>query len=359
MIVPMLCLLAMCTSLSGADAHVYMTTPLSRVRVLGNADWIAAGGNGLGNPIRYYPDGSFYNDKADVCGDPHQQNDQGVGGFTGAVNNPQPWSVVYSAGATIQVTQKMNAWHGGYIMIKLCPTARSGATQGCFDQYPLVSVERGITRYWYGREAGNTLNKALYPDGGLISQSWRLPQGVTCDGGCMLQLEYHTANSCVDTCSVAECGSYATSSLSRCGTTSVRKEIFRDCADIRITGSGTTAPTTNPTTTTTTGGSCPASDRPDWRCGPNFGNAKCLSGYCCSTSGWCGNTAAHCNPNVCAGSSSPSSTTTTTTTTATCGTCKTSPCAGGNNCNKCNLAQSLGGCKCDSNCNCVSGTCLI
>eukprot|EP00798_Chlamydomonas_sp_ICE-L_P002484 gene2484-5437_t len=283
-----------------------MLTPLSRVRVLGNADWIAAGGNGLGNPIRYYPDGSFYNDKADVCGDPHQQNPQGVGGFTGAVNNPQPWSVVYNAGATIFVTVKVNAWHGGYMMIKLCPTARSGATQGCFDQYPL-------------------------------------------------QREYHTGNSCVDACSAAECGLYATSSLPRCGTTSVRKEIFRDCADIRITGSGTTAPTTNPTTTTT-GGSCPASDRPDWRCGPNFGNAKCLSGYCCSTSGWCGNTAAHCNPNVCAGSSSPSST---TTTTATCGTCKTSPCAGGNNCNKCNLAQSLGGCKCDSNCNCVSGTCLI
>ena len=47
-------------------------------------------------------------------------------------------AVVYSAGATIQVTQKMNTWHGGYMMIKLCPTARSGATQGCFDQYPLV-----------------------------------------------------------------------------------------------------------------------------------------------------------------------------------------------------------------------------
>eukprot|EP00798_Chlamydomonas_sp_ICE-L_P007517 gene7517-664_t len=186
----MLCLLALYTSLPGADAHVFMTAPLSRVRVLGNPDWVAAGGNGLGNPIRYYPDGSFYNDKADVCGDPHQQNDGGVGGFTGAVNNPQPWSVVYSAGDTIQVTQKMNTWHGGYMMIKLCPTARSGATQGCFDQYPLVR-------------------------------------------------EYHTGNSCVDTCSAAECGKYATNGLDRCGTTAARKEIFRDCADIRITGSGT------------------------------------------------------------------------------------------------------------------------
>ena len=96
-----LCLLALCTSLRGADAHVFMTAPLSRVRVLGNPDWVAAGGNGLGNPIRYYPDGSFYNDKADVCGDPHQQNDGGVGGFTGAVNNPQPWSGTLSSGPSI------------------------------------------------------------------------------------------------------------------------------------------------------------------------------------------------------------------------------------------------------------------
>eukprot|EP00798_Chlamydomonas_sp_ICE-L_P018348 gene18348-24813_t len=304
-----LCLLALCTSLRGADAHVFMTASLSRVRVLGNPDWVAAGGNGLGNPIRYYPDGSFYNDKADVCGDPHQQNDGGVDGFTGAVNNPQPWSVVYSAGATIQVTQKMNTWHGGYMMIKLCPTARSGATQGCFDRYPLVR-------------------------------------------------EYHTGNSCVDTCSAAECGKYVTNGLDRCGTTAARKEIFRDCADIRITGSGTPSGGSG----TPTGGSgtstCPASSLLDWRCGPNFGNAMCMSSYCCSTSGWCGNTAAHCNPNVCAGSSTPSSTTTTTTTTTTCGTCKSSPCAGGKNCDKCNLSQSLGGCKCDGNCNCISGTCL-
>eukprot|EP00798_Chlamydomonas_sp_ICE-L_P015854 gene15854-21983_t len=275
----MLCLLALCTSLSGADAHVFMTAPLSRVRVLGNAEWIAAGGNGLGKPQIVNLDGTL----PDVCGDPHQDV-----GYAGAVNKPQTPTVTYSAGATIQVTQKMNTWHGGYIMIKLCPTARSGATQSCFNQYPLVR-------------------------------------------------EYSTANSCVDTCSVAECGKYATNGLDRCGTTAARKEIFRDCADIRITGSGTPSGGSGaPTTPIPTGGSCPAADRADWRCGPNFGNAKCLSGYCCSTGGWCGNTAAHCNPNVCAGSSSSSS--------ATCGTCKSSPCAGGNICDKCNLSQSLGGC---------------
>ena len=31
--------------------------------------------------------------------------------------------------------------------------------------------------------------------------------------------------------------------------------------------------------------------------------------------------------------------------------------AGANVCDKCNVAQSLGGCKCDSSCNCLAGTC--
>jgi hypothetical protein len=47
---------------------------------------------------------------------------------------------------------------------------------------------------------------------------------------------------------------------------------------------------------------CPNTFRADNRCGPNFGNADCdrSSIYpCCSQHGWCGNTAEHCNPNVC------------------------------------------------------------
>jgi hypothetical protein len=31
-----------------------------------------------------------------------------------------------------------------------------------------------------------------------------------------------------------------------------------------------------------------ASERPDHRCGPAFGNARCAPGRCCSTHAWCG-----------------------------------------------------------------------
>lgn len=87
----LLSLLALCSSLPGADGHAYMTTPLSRVRVIGQPDWVAAGGNGLGQqPFRKYPDGLNMNDQPDVCGDPHQDV-----GYTGAVTNPQPWSGRY------------------------------------------------------------------------------------------------------------------------------------------------------------------------------------------------------------------------------------------------------------------------
>ncbi len=30
---------------------------------------------------------------------------------------------------------------------------------------------------------------------------WRLPSGGACEGGCVLQMTYRTANSCVDSCS--------------------------------------------------------------------------------------------------------------------------------------------------------------
>jgi peptidoglycan/xylan/chitin deacetylase (PgdA/CDA1 family) len=35
------------------------------------------------------------------------------------------------------------------------------------------------------------------------------------------------------------------------------------------------------------------------RCGPDFGNAVCAAGYCCSGAGYCGNTAEHCNAPDC------------------------------------------------------------
>jgi hypothetical protein len=50
---------------------------------------------------------------------------------------------------------------------------------------------------------------------------------------------------------------------------------------------------------------CFAEVRADERCGPDFGNAKCKPGMCCSEHGWCGNTIDHCNKDVCNSGNSP------------------------------------------------------
>ncbi|XP_062110892.1 mulatexin-like [Humulus lupulus] len=44
----------------------------------------------------------------------------------------------------------------------------------------------------------------------------------------------------------------------------------------------------------------PASpERPDHRCGPNYGNNPCGPGRCCSTANWCGSTSAYCQGSAC------------------------------------------------------------
>ncbi|CEP02278.1 hypothetical protein PBRA_002543 [Plasmodiophora brassicae] len=40
---------------------------------------------------------------------------------------------------------------------------------------------------------------------------------------------------------------------------------------------------------------CPGPVRQDGRCGPGFGYASCAAGLCCSVNGWCGDTPSHCN----------------------------------------------------------------
>ncbi|PNH01062.1 Lysozyme [Tetrabaena socialis] len=185
-------------------------------------------GNGLGErPHRQF------NDLADVCGDPHQ--DVGDMNMRNVVTSPQ---ATYTAGQIITVTVQMNTNHGGWIGVRLCPSARSNLVQSCFDAHTLVNADTGYQRWWIMSGVWN--EKTFY------TTRWRLPAGVSCDGGCVLQMHYRTANSCVDSCAAAECGpNYAArnnliskgSNLDMCGSSArARTEIFRDCADIRITG---------------------------------------------------------------------------------------------------------------------------
>eukprot|EP00798_Chlamydomonas_sp_ICE-L_P003066 gene3066-13085_t len=321
-------LIALYVPLPSANGHAFMTQPLSRLRALGQAEWVAAGGNGLGaQPFRSYPSGAAMNDQPDICGGPHQDV-----GNTGAQNRGDlAAQAVYNSGDVIPVKIQMNAYHYGWVGVNICPTAKTlsgGATQACFDQYPLIHDATGYTRFWL-------------MDNSVVSENWRLPAGVTCEDGCMLQMHYRTANSCVDTCEEAECGVYSRSScslqchLAVCNEVAgIRGERFRDCADIRIVGSGVgsdpspspsndpspsdpspaidPSPPISPSPSVDSGSpggpsnACPATPTFNQACGPKAGGASCKLGSCCSKWGWCGITAAHCSDDICADSSGPS-----------------------------------------------------
>ena len=143
-----------------------------------------------------------------------------------------------------------------------------------------------------------------------FTHTFRLPAGVSCAGGCVLQWEYLTMNSCFEPCNRAVCGVYAdrvnpiTGSRNMatcclgasCNSANV-PEVFRNCADIAITGGSSGVP--------------PPVNKCD-KC-----NLPAAQGGCkCD---------ANCN---CIGAV--------------------------NKCDKCNLPVAQGGCKCDANCDCIT-----
>jgi hypothetical protein len=47
-------------------------------------------------------------------------------------------AATYTAGSTISVSFNARVNHGGWISIKVCPSARTGMSQACFDQNTLT-----------------------------------------------------------------------------------------------------------------------------------------------------------------------------------------------------------------------------
>jgi len=272
------------------EAHGFMSTPRSRVKALGMGDWEASSGNGLGPaPFPKYPNGNNINDQADACGDPHQEAPNM--NIVNRATNPQ---ATYVSGSIVSITTRVTVHHGGWLGFKVC-NARTGFNQACFDANPLVNADTGYQRWWMQSRADSYTTR------------WRLPAGFSCEGGCVLQMTYRTANSCVDSCGSAECGQYSQrnnpitnqQSLDACGGTA-RTEIFRDCADIKITGTSGGGSTGGGSTG---GGSTgPAVNKCDkcnsCKCNNNCdcitGNSGSSSGVAVADWGQCGGKAGSC-----------------------------------------------------------------
>ncbi|KAG5181545.1 hypothetical protein JKP88DRAFT_195219 [Tribonema minus] len=320
-----------------ALGHGYMQVPAARS--LGNKGanaYCQQCGNGLGNRSGgTYPPG--------ICGDPFQGTSSNFAG------GPGPIRATYSQGQTVDVQAILTANHGGRFRVKMCPDVSSSATQSCFDSNTLKRKDTGATDYW--------LLTGSYGDSPPYSMQYILPAGVACSNGCLLQWEYTAMQSCVVQCPQSECGPYANRSNPITGSVNMNlcpptltgpggAEVFRNCADIRISSGGSN-PTPAPAATMTRQptvptncvnaspdecsawgpssciysgvsakcakmcGTCtgtpssvpaPAPTRPPpstpvaapgGSCGPSA-NAHCPSPQCCSQWGWCGVTSDHC-----------------------------------------------------------------
>ncbi|WIA43871.1 hypothetical protein OEZ86_010284 [Tetradesmus obliquus] len=239
--------------------------------------WWKDHGNGFGAAIVKPVNGPG------VCGAPYQ-HDGDWNRYVGAGPN----QATYTAGGVINVGWWIQVNHGGRIGVKLC-NRRDNIDQGCFNQFQLQRAD-GLGPFVYllsGASQGQLSGSAEF----------RLPAGVSCSGGCVLQWEYLTMNSCFEACpNRAACGPYAdrrnpitgASNMATCcfgsGCSSANiPEVFRNCADITITGSsggtppGGTPPPTGCQRTAPGGGTC-------------GGGTCCPSGQCCSQWGYCGTT---------------------------------------------------------------------
>jgi hypothetical protein len=119
----------------------------------------------------------------DMCGSPYQRQGE-PGSFVDKYYGPQ---VTYISGEEIAITIRVTANHGGRFAFSVCPKLPGEVTQACFNESAnyLTRADGPYKgkRYYYmsGAEpAGDNEN-------GERIIKWKLPAGVSCPRGCMLQ----------------------------------------------------------------------------------------------------------------------------------------------------------------------------
>ncbi|KAF6265045.1 glycoside hydrolase superfamily [Scenedesmus sp. NREL 46B-D3] len=167
-----------------------------------------------------------------VCGDPFQ------GTSSSFVTAPSPIQATYSQGAVITLNAFLTANLGGKFSFRVCPRS-SSLDEACFGTNYLTRVDNGQRDTWIMTPQMD------------YTMAYQLPAGISCEGGCVLQWRYFAMQSCVERgCDRTYCGVYADGTNAVyggrpgfCGDAgAAAPEFFNNCADIRITPSGTTPP---------------------------------------------------------------------------------------------------------------------
>eukprot|EP00121_Abeoforma_whisleri_P000758 Awhi_evm1s671 len=186
---------------------------------------------------------------------------------------PGPISKTYQSGQIIDIQIQITAHHKGHFEFWLCDQAE--VTFECLNKYHLVRAEDSThplspidsefpERYYLEPScAGDSPNNFddenqanLIPKSQRITMKYKLPEGVTCDH-CVLQWWWGSGNSCLIPDSRSfnypqdTCDSWTTGGITDCGNGAYPEE-FWNCADIKITNNGASAPAMSEVATTTT-----------------------------------------------------------------------------------------------------------
>ena len=214
-----------------ADAHGYMSIPKSRNKLANERSWPeevnycphCLNVDGRRTTTYAYPETAAGARGHGLCGDRPAGGDacwsgglcaeqdhmpggkfftpSGAGGGGGAVQ------AAYVSGQVIETEFVITAHHRGMLTLRLCDEAN--VTEECLQKYPPLERVRYEDEDLIRAQPINPalpelfyLNPkcALGPDPATgaytMRARWRLPEGVTCDG-CVLQMWWTTANSCV------------------------------------------------------------------------------------------------------------------------------------------------------------------
>ncbi|KXZ52085.1 hypothetical protein GPECTOR_10g1108 [Gonium pectorale] len=165
--------------------------------------------------------------RPDVCGNPFQ------GTTDKNFTDPSLWfdgfKANWTSGQAVDVTIYLSTNHGGRMAMRLCPLDRFSITPACFEQpqNQLRRVAPGTKYdgkvYWYLKSGDVT-----------ITQTFRLPAGVTCVNGCVLQWWWVGYQNCYLPCASpaddveGECG-VSVNGSGQCDSIT-RTEQFNNCA---------------------------------------------------------------------------------------------------------------------------------
>jgi hypothetical protein len=169
-----------------------------------------------------------------ICGDPFQNSQSNIKDKYYGI------AAEYTEGEEIDISIYVDANHGGRMAVRVCPLDKGEATMECFakKENHLRRSDTGKA-YWY-------LTNETPRNGATVSKKFKLPAGVSCDKGCMLQWEYIGYQTCQLPCAgedmddMESCGGKVMVEGGRndCPPNGSGAEYFYNCADIIIKSSG-------------------------------------------------------------------------------------------------------------------------